>query len=740
MIKCFNHIKKYFVLICFLNVLMGVAGQSVYEKKIIEEYKKENNPQKRFWNLYKIAKYYNEKNYIKADSIRESLLVLSYSANDSAKYLAQIYDAERDLINGNKEVYFSKILSLQSFNAKIPNKEIKLDLYQRMGDYHLYLRELDQAKIYLSECEKISKKIRNNREISETYRLLSQVHMLKNDKDSCYYFVDLALQFSRRSGENIVKSDALFNQGTAFAYFGQIELSVSKNLNALEFANQASDNERIARISLKIGESELLIKNYADASFYFNNALLSATYIQNKRIIALSQLFLGVLEKEKKNYLKAIEYMRKSLRSLQTFNDNDGLGEVHNALGDVYRERKEFIMALRYYNKALVLFESTGNREKSATVYHNVGTVFEKQGKYKNALNYLNRSAEIRSQFGFKGIIFDTYKTISEVYLKLGNIPKAYKFLKLYMIYSDSAKTLESTTKIAELSELYRSEERQKLITLQADSLERQNQEKALTSAKIENIQLKTNLQTYIIIGFVLFMILAGIIGFYRWNQTKIKQQQQQAEMKQTLLRAQMNPHFVFNAMSVIQSYIFDNDTQNSAKFLLNFSKLMRLILENSSKEEIPIQIEYDILDKYLHVQKMRFEERFEYHIEVDEQLVEEEASIPPMITQPFIENAIEHGRLHLKEDGFIRIKFKKNKNMLQISVEDNGIGRKGAEMNKKSKDHKSMAMKITKDRIDNLNKKYRSDGFLKIEDFDKKAQTGTKILISIPYRVVNQN
>jgi tetratricopeptide (TPR) repeat protein len=738
--KKIDKILKYssILILLFFSINRPIFAQSI-EKKLFNEYNSEPNAKKRFWKLYELAKYYKNNNYEKADSIRESLLVLSYSANDSAKYLSQIYDAEIDLAFGNKDKYFNKILNLQSFISKIPTKEIKLDLYQRLGEHHIYLRELEQAKIYLIETVKISKKLRNNTEISQSYLLLSQLYMLKNNRDSCYFFVDQALQFSRRSGDNKVKSDALHNQATTYAYFGQIELSVSKNLSALEFANQAGDNARIARISLKIGEAELSIKNFSEASFYFNNALNTSNNIKDKRTYALAQLNLGVLEKELKNFPKAIELQKRALKTLQQFNDNDGLGNVHNNLGDIYTEKKEFAMALRYYNKALVYFESSGNREKNAEVYHNVGYVFEKQGKYANALNYLNRSAEIRSQFGFKGTIYETYKTISDVYFKTGNIPKAYHYLKLYSIYVDSAKTLESTTKIAELSELYRSEERQKLIDIQADSLEKQKQEKALTSAKLENIQLKTNLQTYIIIGFVLFMILAGIIGFYRWNQTKIKQQQQQAEMKQTLLRAQMNPHFVFNAMSVIQSYIYDNDTKNSAKFLVNFSKLMRLILENSSKETIPITVEYDILEKYLNIQKLRFEDRFNFKIDVDEILYEEEAVIPPMITQPFIENAIEHGRLHLKEDGFINIHFFKFENMLHITVEDNGVGRKGAEQNKKSKEHKSMAMKITKDRIDNLNKKYRSNGYLIVEDFNKVEETGTKVLISIPYNVNDQ-
>jgi tetratricopeptide (TPR) repeat protein len=726
-----------------LFALLLISNKGLYaqinEEKLIKEYKAEKNPKKRFWKLYELGIFYHENNYHRADSIKESLLILSYSANDSAKYLAQIYDAEIDLANGNKEQYFSKILALQSFISRIPTKEIKIDFYQRLGDYHIYHRALEQASIYLNDAIKMSRKLRNNKEISESYRLMSQNFMLMNKRDSCYYYVDQALQFSRRSANKKVKSDALNNQAITYAYFGQIELSVSKNLNALEYANQAADYIRIAKISLDIGEAQLQIFNNTEAEFYFNNALENASRIRDKRTVAIAQINLGIVKKYKKEYQKAIEYQKKAIKTLLLYNDNDGLGSAHNTLGDIYREQKNFTTALRYYNKALVYFESSGNREKSATVYHNVGYVFEKQGKYANALNYLNRSLEIRSQFGYKGLIYQTFQTISNVYFKTGNLKMAYNYLQLYTTYSDSAKTLESNTKIAELSELYRSEERQKLISVQADSLERQKQEKALTSAKLENIQLKTNLQTYIIIAFVLFMLLAGIIGFYRWNQTKIKQQQQQAEMNQTLLRAQMNPHFVFNAMSVIQSYIYDNDTKNSAKFLVNFSKLMRLILENSSKESIPISVEFDILEKYLNIQKLRFEERFDYEINVDELLYEEEAIIPPMITQPFIENAIEHGRLHLKENGFINIHFYKVDKMLHITVEDNGVGRKGAELNKKSKEHKSMAMKITKDRIDNLNKKYRADGFLLVEDFNKIEESGTKVLISIPYRVNNQ-
>jgi sensor histidine kinase YesM len=166
----------------------------------------------------------------------------------------------------------------------------------------------------------------------------------------------------------------------------------------------------------------------------------------------------------------------------------------------------------------------------------------------------------------------------------------------------------------------------------------------------------------------------------------------------------------------------------------------MRLILENSPKEFIPLETEVEILQKYLETQKLRFEDRFEFDIDVSGEINSEYAMIPPMITQPFIENAIEHGQLHTIEGGFIHISFKKVNDLLQIMIEDNGIGRKGSEMNKKSKAHKSMAMNITRERIDNLNKKYRTEGFLLVEDYNKELKTGTKVLISLPYKEENQS
>jgi tetratricopeptide (TPR) repeat protein len=706
----------------------------------VKLYPSDKNSKEYFWKMYDLGKKYQSSNLQKADSMRLVLLSLCNKHGNYEKFYALIFDADIDKIHGDKDVYFRKILQLQPYQDKLNSPKVNLEINQKLGEYYLNSRDFDQSDFYLKQALKLSKKRRDNKEISETFSMFAMKEIQRNQKDSAMYFVKEAIQFGRRSANKGAMAAAFNTQALVYAYFGQVELSVSKNLIALQLASEVEDLPKMAKYSLDLGEAQLSILNYREAELYFNQVQDVASKLKDKRLIALALVNLGIIYRIDKNYEKATDYQSRALKILTTLNDFDGLGIAHNNLGDIYREQKNYPKALSNYNKALVFFESSGNKESIATVYHNVGIVFEKQGKYANALNYLNRSVEIRSQFGFKGTIYSTYRAISEVYEKTNNYKLAQNYLKLYADYADSAKTIESSAKIAELNELYRSEQRERLISVQADSIERQKQEKTLTSTKLENVQLKNNMQAYIITGFAILLVLAGVIGFYRWNQTKIKQQQQEAEMNQTLLRTQMNPHFVFNAMSVIQSYIYDNDTQNSSRFLVNFSKLMRLILENSSKEFIPMETEVDILDKYLSIQKLRFEERFDFEIKVDQKLLDESAIIPPMITQPFIENAIEHGRLHLREDGFIHVHiFEKNK-MLFITIEDNGVGRKGAEQNKKSSDHKSMAMKITSDRIENLNKKYRAEGFMLIEDYNKIEETGTKVLISIPYRVNAQN
>jgi len=733
-------LKTY--LICIVAIMFSVTtfSQNNEEFKLKTSLKKEKNSSKHFMRLLALGEYYKQHNILKADSIKHVILKKSTSLSTFYRIKGILYVLDLSEIQGNKKECFQNILNLQLFIKHPITKENQYLVYHHLGNYYSSSLELIKAKNFLNTSLALAKKERNNAHISESFSSIAHNFMLSNQKDSAFYYTNQAIQYARRCADKSVLAETVNTQAIIYAYFGQTELSVAKNYFSLQLVSSINDVPKMARYTREIGQAQLFISNLKEAEKYFKQSVELSKEIKDNRQVALGYSNLGTVYKKRKEYAKAIEYNQTAIAILSEITDDNGLGEAHNNLGLIYRAERQYNLAAQNFNKALVFYESTNNREQIAGVYHNVGTVFQEQKKYLNALNYLKRSIEIRKQFGSKNQIFHTYRIIAEVYSDLGNQKESLKFMYLYLDFLDSNTSLQESIKIAELGELYRSEQRETLIEMQADSIERQHQERSLTSTILENTQLKNSQKTYIIFGFVIIIVLGGIIIFYRSNQEKIKQQQKEAEMLQTLLRTQMNPHFIFNSMSVIQSYIYDNDVKNSSKFLVNFSRLIRLILENSPKEFIPIATEVEILQKYLETQKLRFEERFDFSVEIEDDILFENALIPPMITQPFIENAIEHGQLHTVKNGFIRVTFSKTKDMLEIKIEDNGIGRKNAEKNNKSKDHTSIALNITRERIQNLNQKYKTSGFLIIEDFDENLEIGTKVLISLPYQVDNHS
>jgi tetratricopeptide (TPR) repeat protein len=725
-------------LIILLLVFSGnfSVGQVSHEGQLIKAHRNEQNPKTKFLRLMALGEYYKEHNIYRADSIQEVILRRSRNFEDSLRFNALFFSAEIALIQGDNQEYFNKILECQPFLNQLNSDDVLFKVYRHLGYYHSSMLEIETADFYLKFALKIAKRNRSNIKVSEANSFLALNFMQVNQEDSALYYAKDAINYGRRSGDKTALAKAFNIQAQIYAFFGQIELSVAKNMASLRLAQAKQNSFLTSKFSREVGQSQMAMHNINSADDYFNDAFANAEEIHDTRQMALALTNLAKVQMERGQFSEARKSANQAIENLSGLNDLNGLGESHNILGMIYKEQKNYDLASSNLNIALVYYESSNNREKIAGVYHNVGTVFQKQKKYRIALNYLNRSIEIRKKFGAQNQIYNTYRVIAEVYRETNNAEKSLEYMELYLDYIDSNTTLQAATKIAELSESYRSEQRERLIIAQADSIERAGQDRYLSQTQLENSQLRNNLQMYIILAFLIIIILAGIILFYRWKQTKINQERIEAEMSQTLLRTQMNPHFVFNAMSVIQSYIYENDIANSTKFLVNFSRLMRLILENSPKEYIPIRTEIEILNKYLETQKLRFEDRFQFYIEAEDAVLDEYSIIPPMITQPFIENSIEHGQLHTVEGGFIKISFAKADGMLTITIEDNGIGREASRLNQRSSAHKSMAMKITRERIDNLNKKYRTEGYMRVEDFNEEAYTGTKVLIALPYTI----
>jgi sugar lactone lactonase YvrE len=249
-----------------------------------------------------------------------------------------------------------------------------------------------------------------------------------------------------------------------------------------------------------------------------------------------------------------------------------------------------------------------------------------------------------------------------------------------------------------------------------------------------------------IALSFLIFLILKQRIKAVR-KQEKLKRDYEKrlAETEMQALRAQMNPHFMFNSLNSINNFILKNDADNASGYLTKFSRLMRLILDNSRSEWVLLENELKALELYIELEAVRFDNTFSHHVEVTKDISIETVMIPPLLIQPYVENAIWHGLLHRNQSGGkLDIRLWKNDNRLYIEIEDNGVGRDEAKRlkSKTAIKQKSHGMKITAERMDIVNKVYNVNAGVTITDIkdEMTKQAGTRVLITLKYKTHDSN
>ncbi len=206
-------------------------------------------------------------------------------------------------------------------------------------------------------------------------------------------------------------------------------------------------------------------------------------------------------------------------------------------------------------------------------------------------------------------------------------------------------------------------------------------------------------------------------------------------KLENKALSSQLNPHFIFNALTAIQHYILKQDRYSAYTYLSRFANLMRSILKNSEDESVRLSEDIILLEHYLELEKIRFKQKFEFEIEVDESLDVEDTYVPSMLIQPYAENAIRHGFLHKDEIGYLSVRFTTDGTLLVCSIEDNGIGRKAAQNYTEERKHRSFAMGINERRLLLLNKLQQTDLSINIEDLydDEENALGTRVTLYVP-------
>jgi LytS/YehU family sensor histidine kinase len=277
----------------------------------------------------------------------------------------------------------------------------------------------------------------------------------------------------------------------------------------------------------------------------------------------------------------------------------------------------------------------------------------------------------------------------------------------------------------------------------QASRIRLLESEKRVSEQKLVHNRMQRNL----LIGGIMVLVFLGLVIF--WNislknkNEKLKHekvehnlQRRAAELEMQALRAQMNPHFIFNALSSVNRFILKNDPDKASDYLTRFSRLIRLVLVNSQREVIFLEEEIAMLQLYLQMEQLRFKHAFEFTIRCSNEIDDAQITIPPLLVQPFCENAIWHGLMHREEKGWLDISFTKDQNILCCTITDNGVGReKAAQFGSKSAEKiKSLGLQLTRERLALFNEDSSVETSYTIEDImnTEGDVTGTRVQLYI--------
>ncbi|MEL7064034.1 MAG: histidine kinase, partial [Bacteroidota bacterium] len=325
----------------------------------------------------------------------------------------------------------------------------------------------------------------------------------------------------------------------------------------------------------------------------------------------------------------------------------------------------------------------------------------------------------------------ETHELLATGYEKQGNVDQALFHYRQARVLQDTLAVIREKTFKRKLS--------------QSDQIARKDRqiaallkEQELRETQIEIMTEKQDVQRRIlwILGLVLGLVSVSAFLVVRSNRARRKANQLLALKS---LRSQMNPHFIFNSLNSINGFIATHDDRAANKYLSDFSRLMRTVLEHSQQDFVLLGTELEVLKLYMKLEHFRFGDKFDYELEVDPELNQEQIVIPPMLVQPYIENAIWHGLRYKKEKGKLTVSIAEVGQKILIQIEDNGIGRKkSAELKTRNqKTHQSTGLKNTDQRVAIINDVYKAYLSVEIEDLEPNQEdTGTRVSITMPTKI----
>jgi tetratricopeptide (TPR) repeat protein len=517
--------------------------------------------------------------------------------------------------------------------------------------------------------------------------------------------------------------------GVVYRRLDAIKTALDYSQEALSLAdNVAEPSEGIRRsrnVSLNsIGNIYQALEQYGQAIEHFQRSFELEEELDNKYGMAVNLQNIGECLEAQGKMDEALERFRLAVTYDREIGSDRGVAICQNSIGRIYIKQNRFGEALELLEQALEEALKTRDQHIIVPIYNNLGWAHLKSKNYKEAEAFLQKAIEKGQELGLVRDVSQGYSLLSDLSADQGDYQKALEFYRQSEEFQHQITNEVNNKYVNDIILRYGSEKQKNQLAILAQENE------------IINLKLRRN-RTTLLIG-ALLLVLFTLILYIIYRQYQLTSEKKVMTLEQTMLRSQMNPHFLFNSLNSIKHYIINNEQKNAVHYLNKFSKLVRKILETSSMKEISLEEELETITLYMNIENIRFNEEIDFGVEIDPRVNPASVKIPSLILQPFLENALWHGLSSKEGNKRIRITVSQDHpGLIRIAIRDNGIGREAAEKLKESKvlKRKSVGISITRERLANFSRIFQNSFDLSIRDLYAADGTveGTEVVLTIP-------
>lgn len=700
----------------------------------------------------------------------DSLIKILPSLKDTAKVTCLNKLSVEYYINALAETYYNANTDTANlFATQAYNESVRINYTRGIADALQNLGEICRDR---SECSKAVDYFRRSIPLFDKIHALDRSAWAHITLGWCLYMQDKFSEAKSSYEESLayyVKVDNKERQSMTYRLIsltysrrGYYEKAFENTLKAIRITYKISDArgiisspENLANLYKDAGETETALA-------YFRLAANNAKAINPVRYYRLNGDITTLLQQ----FDSAKYYYNKSHDEVRLMTSDSVLIKrdlAYTSLycGENYTKQRQYDLAIEQLRIPLLFFEKGNNINGVMRTLQLLARCYLMQKNIERCFLYAKRLLKIAQETGARPYLRDAYELYWKIYDHGKQTDSAYFYNLKYTSLKDSILSDEYRRNIA-LSEMKTHDEEQKTKIGLLEKEQQLNtekltlQQKEIKSESLVRYILIATTGAFVLIAFFIFrnvnlkrknekQRLEHALALQQVeNQKSILELQQQAtELEMQALRAQMNPHFIFNCLSSINRFILINKVEEASDYLTKFSRLIRMALHNSGKQLITLENEIDALRLYLDLERLRFKNAFNYSITFINTIDVNAVYIPPMLIQPFAENAIWHGLMHKKGIGQLDIQLCAEAKILTCTIIDNGVGRNMAATfkSRSAEKNKSMGVDITAGRLALLNKSTSEAALFNLEDLvdEDGIGCGTKVVLTMPYKELTE-